>query len=271
MFKIFVSVLTAVFFTSPLAKATEALNTMLKAYEQANYKIARKLAEKNCSRPEALMIKGLCIMFDNESPDYRQGMQILKKVYADKTCPCRFRMKAGLTLARCAQLFQERQEVYGKLGAKVKIDQIYNRVIAADPQSLDAVSAGMFLFEKNVNSAAEKTRRKAFMQMEKFCRNFKGSKRYLVPLRLLAQNRYIALEKDFKSAARHLAAAYHAGISNPRERECYLYQIARIYDLKLNDRENALKLYKEYLEKYPSSEFTNRITKLKNKLERKDM
>ena len=244
---------------------------MLQAYEQANYKRARKLAEKHINRPGALIVKGLCIIFDNESPDYQEGMQILKKVYADKTCPRRFRMKAALTLARCAQLFQERPEVHGKLGAGIKVDKIYYEVIAATPASLDAASAAMFLFEKHVKSADKKERLKAFAQMEKFCNDFKGNRTYLVPLRLLAQNRYIALKNDFKSAARHLATAYHDGISNPRERECYLYQVARIYDLKLKDNKNALKFYKEYLKKYPSSEFTNRVKNLKSKLEQKDI
>jgi tetratricopeptide (TPR) repeat protein len=267
--KVFI-ILTAAILTSAEAKQDEGFDAVLKAYEQANYPLARKLADKYRGRPEALLIKGLCIMFDNESPNYQLGMEILQKVYSDKSCPSHYRLKAALTLARCAQLFQARREVYGNLGAKVKVDKLYHDVISVNPGSLDAVSAEMFLFEKYADSAKPEIRRQAIKQLENFCREFKGKRRYLVPLRLLAQNRF-ALNNDFKSAARHLETAYRDGISNPREQECYLYQLGRIYDLKLNNKEKALEFYNEYLKIYPSSEFTERIKKLKSELERKDI
>ena len=103
-------------------------------------------------------------------------------------------------------------------------------------------------------------------KLEKFCREFKGDPKYLVPLHLLADQKYITVKKDFSSAVKHLVQAYRIGVANPRDAEVVLYRIGRIYDLKLNDHKMGMEYYREFLKKYPQSGYTPAVTRFRQQL-----
>ena len=239
-------------------------NEMLKAYQEQNFSKARKLARKIPKNPKARFVKALLLIYNSRS--YAQGLAELKKLYQDKALPKSLWLQASLAYARVAQLMEKRPEVYGTLADSINSVEIYQELIKAAPKSRTACTAMLFKVADDLLSGDGQKEKQAFFQLENFCKNYKGSKQFLTPLHLLAEDRYIVLKKDYKSAMRHLKTAYKNGVVNPKDRAVVLYRIGRMYDMKLKNKKEAVKYYSEFMRKYPYSDNAPSVKRFLNKI-----
>ena len=240
---------------------------MLAAYGDGDYSRARQLAKTMPDNPKAKLILAMCRVFDPVRQDMSGGMNSLGKLYRAKDLPVAVWAAAALTYGRVAQLVQSRKEVYGNLASKVNPHQVFLAVIAKVPESRVACTALFFDLTEELNGFGTEKADSAFARLERFCRNFKGKPEYLVPLHLLAEQKYIGLKQDYTAAVKHLDAAYKLGIANPRDAEIALYRIGRIYDVKLRNPQAVGKFYRKFLRKYPESGYAPDVTRFLKTLE----
>ena len=163
-------------------------------------------------------------------------------------------------------LMEKRPEVYGTLADGVNSVEIYQEIINTAPKSRMACTAMLFKVADDLLSGDGQKERDTFSELENFCKNYKGSKQFLTPLHLLAEDRYIVLRKDYKSAMRHLKTAYKSGVVNPKDRAVVLYRIGRMYDMKLKNKTEAVKYYSEFLQQYPYSDNAPSVKRFLNKI-----
>lgn len=258
-------------FAGSMLYADNTVNDMLRAYGDGNYAKARRLAEKMKEKPEARLVSALCILFDPVKQDMAGGMAALGKLYLDKNLPTPVWVEAALTYGRVAQLIQGRKELYGGLASGVDTNKIFQEIIDKSPELREACTALFFDLTGEFDSNDEMRVATAFKKLEIFCCDFKGSQEYLVQLHLLADQKYIGLKQEYSLAVRHLEKAYKLGIANPRDSEITLYRIGRIYDLKLEKSEDAIKYYNEFLEKYPESGYAPSVKRFLKQLIQKSM
>jgi tetratricopeptide (TPR) repeat protein len=246
--------------------AGSSIDEMLGAYGNGNYSKALKLAERLPGKPEAKLVSALCMIFDSLKQDMSGGMLELEKLYQNKNLPLPVWARAALIYGRVAQLVQERKELYGDFASGVNAHEVFQSVIDRTPDSREACTALFFDLTKELDHSGHKKLDATFGRLENFCRDFKGKPEYLTPLHLLADQKYIALKKDYAVAVRHLEKAYELGIVNPRDAEIVLYRIGRIYDLRLNNKHEAMKYYNEFLRKYPDSGYAPNVKRFLKQL-----
>lgn len=230
-------------------------DAMLKAYADLNYSRARSLAARNMKSPQARLVTALCMIHDNGNQNIEQAFKELRGLIDDKQCPAPVKLQAMFAYARTAQLMQERPEVFKHTADNIKPEELYRQIIKLAPESREACSAALFIAYPYILSGDKAKIAEGFKSLEDFCTDFKGDKKLLVPIHLFAELQYILLNNDYKSSLRHLLAAYNSGIANPKNEPVYLYRIARIYDTKLKDPQNAMKYYREFLKRYPHSAY----------------
>lgn len=224
-------------------------NDMFEAYAINNYPQARTLAKaKGKNDPEARLILSLTKVYDKSYPEKVaiEGLHELGDYMRDKTVPAKLRRIAALSYARCAQLMQDRQDIYGTAADKINYTEIYQKIIEENPNSSDACIALFYM-------------RPELEDISRFGQKFQGDKRDLVPLYLYAANESIKTEKNFKLAISYLKDAYRFGISHPSVRQATLFRIGFLYDKKLNDFKSAEKYYREFIQKYPLARNTRII------------
>jgi len=249
--------------------AGNTVGDMLVAYGNGNYSKARRMAERISDKPEARLVTALCLAFDPVKQDMPGGMAALKKLYLNKSLSIPVWTQAALTYGRLAQLIRERKELYGNLASGVNTHAVFQAVINKTPKSREACTALLFELTEELAGSDQMKIKSAFNRLENFCSNFEGRREYLLPLHLLADQRYISLKQDFSSAVKHLKKAYELGIANPRDAEIVLYRIGRIYDLKLNDKREAAKYYHKFLLNYPESGYAPDVRRFIENLKRR--
>lgn len=246
--------------------AADKVDEMLEAYGNLNYSKATRLAETMPENPKAKLVLALCSLFSPISQDIQGGLEKLSDLYKNENIPIEVWCEAALTYGRVAQLVQERSEIYGGIAENINPPSVFHRIIERAPESNAACTALLFELLADFDSSDTQKVESAFQRLENFCREFKGKKKYLVPLYLLADQKYIFMKKDFSTAVENLRKAYEIGIANPKDAEVVLYRIGRIYDLKLKKNTQAAKYYRVFLEKYPESGYAPAVERFLQEL-----
>ena len=156
-------------------------NDMFEAYAINNYPQARTLARaKGKNDPEARLILSLTKVYDKSYPEKVaiEGLHELGDYMKDPKNPERLRRIAALSYARCAQLMQDRQDIYGSAADKINYTAVYEKIIEESPNSSDACIALFYMRPK-------------LEDISRFGQKFEGDKRDLVPLYLYAANEAI--------------------------------------------------------------------------------
>ena len=110
----------------------------------------------------------------------------------------------------------------------------------------------------------------AFAELEQFlAQPDRRDRAFLGIIHWFAANEYIAQQRNYKQAVKHLVQAGELGIANPRFLTEIRFQTARLYDLKLHDKKNALKYYKNFVKHYPAAQSTVAVKRFIKQLEGK--
>jgi len=229
----------------------DASHAALEAYAEMDYAQAEKLAVKIPDTPNGKLVGGLCDLYDRSHQNIERGQKTLSHLFNDEKTPLEIRLEAGLALGRTVQLMKQRHDLYGKSADLYNHDEILGKVRKLAPGSRADRDAFFYLIRERLEDP--KRSDAAFKELEEYFRNFKGEKKLLPPLQLLAEYEYIRLRRDYKSAVRHLAEGYETGFANPSQTRSALFRLAFLYDRKLHNKPMAVKYYKEYLERYPYS------------------
>jgi tetratricopeptide (TPR) repeat protein len=150
---------------------------------------------------------------------------------------------------------QRRNGVYPAAG-KVNWKKSYNAILEKFPDSAYACRTIVYLLEDDFSQSDPEISAGAFDKLESFIKKFAGDSRNLVPVHLFADFEYIARRVDYKSAIRHLKAAYDLGIISPKVAEETLFRLGRMSQIKLKNSQSAEKYYTIFLEKFPHSRYT---------------
>lgn len=222
-----------------------------KAYAAMNYAQAGKLAKPISDTPEGQLIGGLCDLYDRSNQNIERGQQVLAGLFRNEKTPLPYRVEAGVALGRTSQLMKERRDLYGDAADRYDHVEIFEGVRKLAPGSRADRDAFFYLIRERLEDP--KQAEAAFKDLEAYFRDFKGDKKLLPPLHLLAEYEYIRLRRDYKSAVRHLMEGYEIGFANPNENRGGLFRLAFLYYRKLDDKPMAIKYFDEFLTRYPYS------------------
>ena len=233
----------------PDAKGTAS--AALKAYAAMDYTQAGKLARTIPHTPEGRLVSGLCDVYDRTRQDIRRGQLTLAELFYNDKTPLPYRLEAGVALGRTTQLMKERRDLYRDAADRYDHVKIFEAVRKLAPGSSADRNAFFYLIRERLENPEQADA--AFEELETFFRDFRGDRKLLPPLHLLAEYEYIRLRRDYKNAARHLMEGYEIGFANPNENRGGLFRLAFLFHRKLNDKPMAVKYFKEYLKRYPYS------------------
>lgn len=223
----------------------------LKAYAAMNYTQAGKLATQISDTPEGQLVGGLCDLYDRSQQKIDRGQQALSELFHNEKTPLSYRVEAGVSLGRTSQLMKERRDLYGDAADRYDHVKILEGVRKLAPGSRSDRDAFFYLMRERLEDP--KRADAAFEELEAYFRDFKGDRKLLPPLHLLAEYEYIRLRRDYKSAIRHLMEGYEIGFANPNENRSGLFRLAFLYYRKLDDKPMAMKYFDEFLTRYPYS------------------
>ena len=247
------------------SKKVSTEEAALKAYSNMQYPLARTLANRHPGKPESRLVLALCAVFDRKKQDLGYGLPELKKLYDDKSLSGNIRLQAGLAYARAAQTLQMRKGLY-PVADGIDFNKFYDEIIGEFPDSPEACMAALYKASGLFESGKKED---AFKLLTSFLNTFKGNRKYLSAVNLLLADQYIIQYKNYRESARHLTMALEDGISNPKTREETLFRIARAYDIKLNNKADAIKYYQLFLKEYPNSSSVPVVKRYLRKLGKK--
>ena len=225
-----------------VSKAEQETDPLVQAYAMNNYSRVRTLGAERKNEPLAALLLSLAKVYDKTQSEAvtKRGVEELGLYFADKNKPNVFRVLAGLSYARCAQLMKDRKDIYGSFADGIDPLKVYDEILKMAPDSKEAVAA--FLYK---NPTSE--------EIDAYVRTFTGDRQYLIPLHLYIANRLIHEKQDYRKAVEHLKQAYESGIVHPSIRRGMLFRIGYLYDKRLNDYKAAEPYYKEFVKQYPLS------------------
>lgn len=225
---------------------------MIQAYGDGQYYQAIRLAQKCKNTDKRKLIVALCRVYDLKRRDISEGLPALQALYENKSIAVDIRLVAGLSCARAAQTLSMRDDIYSD-AKLIDYRSIYDAIIRNHPDTSAAVFSLMYLGQELFEDGKADDTKKAFTLFRDFIRSYRGDERYITPLHLMLADQYIIHGRHYDKAVKHLEQAYRIGISNPKNSENTSYRIARIYATWLNNRNMAVKWYKQYLKQYPNS------------------
>lgn len=227
---------------SQAVKAEKEVDPLIQAYAVGNYSRVRTLGADRKNEPLASLLLSMTKAYDKTQSEAtaKEGVRELGLFYANKANPKALRILAGLSYARCAQLMQDRKDIYGDFADKIEYRKIYKDIMESVPNSKEAATAFLYMYPDKET-------------VDEYIRNFKGDTQLLIPLHLYTANRLIKEKKDYKNAVEHLKAAYALNIVHPSIRRSLLLRIGYLYEKRLNDFKSAEPYYREYIKRYPLS------------------
>lgn len=222
--------------------AKQQADPLIQAYSVNNYSRVRTLGASRKDEPLASLLLSLAKVYDKTQSENvaKHGVEELGLFFADKSKPKALRVLAGMSYARCAQLMQDRKDIYGNFADKIEYKKVYQEILNMAPNSKEAVAA--FLYMEPTSE-----------EIDAYAKTFTGDKQYLIPLHLYIANKLIREKQDYKNAVAHLEKAYKTGIVHPSVRRSVLLRIGYLHDKRLNDYKGAEPYYKEYIKVYPLS------------------
>ncbi len=213
------------------------------AYAEQDYNLTARLLKTAPESAEKRLIGALCDLYDRNRQDIGRGQKVCAEIFADDGVELKYRLEAGMALARTAQLMKERREVYGRKADGYDHVEIYRKVMVLAPDTAAARDAFIYLMRERTD----------WEELEAYCRDFKGERKLLAPVHLLAEYEYIRQKRDYGNAIRHLEAGYRLGFSNPSEDRAALFRLGFLNYKKLGDKAQGKRYFEEYLAKYPVS------------------
>jgi len=234
---------------------------LARAYAAQDYHLAARLLEAAPESVEKRLIGALCNLYDRSRQKIDRGQRALAEIFGDERAELRYRLEAGISLARTAQLMKERRDVYGHRADVYDHAAIYRKLLELAPGS--AVSRDAFLYWMRERLEADE----GWDDLEAYCREFGGDRKLLAPVHLLAEYEYIRRKRDYRNAVRHLEAGYRLGFSNPGEGRAALFRLGFLTYTKLGDRVRGKTYFEEYLDKYPVSNLAAAAKRFLNEME----
>ncbi len=223
---------------------------LAKAYVAQDYNLAAKLLKSAPESAEKRLIGALCDLYDRSRQKIDRGQRACAEIFDNGNVELKYRLEAGMALARTAQLMKERPDVYGNKADVYDHIAIYRKLMELVPGTMVARNAFIYLIRERLESD------EGWDELEDFCREFKGDRKLQVPVHLLAEYEYIRQKRDYRNAIRHLEAGYRLGFSNPSEDRSALFRLGFLNFRKLEDKAQGKKYFEEYLLKYPTSNLT---------------
>jgi tetratricopeptide (TPR) repeat protein len=221
------------------------------AYSQQNFHKAARLAREFRHTPHGRLLSGLCDVFDKEENTLKRGLHTLEELFNDPGIPLKIRLEAGLTLARTLRL--EQLQHAPEAGRHSKADRIFLAIIKLAPDTEYARDAMFYHSLNHFSSCDAKVCSDGFNGLENFINNFRGPKKLLAPLHLLAEHEYIRLRKNYHAAVAHLESGIKIGFTNPNEQRSAMFRLGFFYYKYLKDRPRAEKALTDFLRRYPNS------------------
>lgn len=105
------------------------------AYAERDYNQVAKLLKSVPESKEKRLIGALGDLYDRSRQNIGRGQQVCAEIFADEEVELKYRMEAGIALARTAQLMKERRDVYGKKADDYDHVEIYRKVMELKPDS----------------------------------------------------------------------------------------------------------------------------------------
>lgn len=238
------------------------------AYSQGKLKHAYDLIRRAKRSPKTRLLSALIKIYYKEQRDLTAAFAELNSLYEEESIDAAVWRQAALAYARAAQLMQRRKNLFPE-AENIPFIDIYENIIKKYPDSQEAVYATAYMTADYFSSQDIEKCKKGFQISEQFICSFKGNKRLLVPLHLQMDFEYIARERNYIAAEKHLSLAYKYGIVNPKIKEIALFRLGRINDYKLHNMKAAQKYYLEFLQKYPYSMYKNVVKRYLSKINSK--
>jgi hypothetical protein len=239
-------------------------------YQQGDLAKAADLAEQQSEQPLGRLVLSLCRIHDLDNQDIQSGLLGLKELFEDSGVDPLIRLEAKLSYTRTIQLLQVRGR--HKQYDSVNVEELFSEVIEDAGDDERACYAALYLTEYHFESYLESNDKaeghKAIDCIEQFLADYTGSEKNTVFLHLYAEKMYTNITEDYAKSLMHLEAAYRIGLTVVA-RQSVLFKLGRINDIKLNDKEAAVKYYKEYLRLYPYVTKTPLVKRYLGELEEK--
>jgi tetratricopeptide (TPR) repeat protein len=217
------------------------------AYVAQDYNLVAKLLPSTPESLEKRLIGALCDLYDRSRQNVGRGQKTCAGIFANENVEMKYRLEAGIALARTAQLMKERRDVYGDRADSYDHLKIYRELMRLAPGTETARNAFVYLMRESLEQ------NEGWEELESFCREFKGERKLLAPVHFLAEYEYIRQKRDYRNAARHLEAGSQLGFSNPNVGRSALFRLGFLNYRKLGNKALAKKYFQEYLKKYPVS------------------
>ena len=227
----------AIMAAAALTLSVRAGDTMFEAYADGDYYTAGRLARARLPEPEARLISALSRLYEPSASHAEEGLRDLYELCGEKVLSPELQLQGQLSLARCAQLMQQRDDLYGQRADYVNWHGIYDEIIRNHPNDPAACDALLYL-----EAQPEVTL--------PFAAAYQGDRRDLTAIYMYAATLYIE-RGEFIPAARALETAYNIGIGNPIFSQLALFRIGYLYDRRGGDYQSAEKYYREFIERYP--------------------
>jgi tetratricopeptide (TPR) repeat protein len=245
------------------------MSQLTKAYSLQNWPRVRKLMGE-ISDP--LTQKYAEAIFNLNAPDGDKmlGLTQFKSLFNSENE--QIKRQSMLSYARGIDLMKMRPDLFPEAASLPETTGIYQTILTAYPDNKVACYAIIFKCKK-VFDAPKVDKAKldaAFAELERFlAQPEKRDRAFLGIVHWFASNEYIAQNGDYKRAVAHLVRAGELGIANPSFLTEIRFQTARLYDIKLHDKKNALKYYKIFVKHYPDSKSTIPVKRFIKQLEAK--
>ena len=239
-------------------------------YQQGDLVKAAELAQLHTDQPLGQLVLSLCRVHDLEKQDIKSGLVGLEGLFGDNDIDPVIRLEAKLSYTRIIQLLQirGRHEQYDS----VNVEGLFAEIIEDAGNDKRACYAALYLteyhFEGYLKTNNEAKGQKAIDCIEQFLADYKGSKENTVFLHLYAEKMHTNITEDYQKSLMHLETAYQIGVSAVAK-QSVLFKLGRINDIKLNNKEAAVKYYKEYLRLYPYVTKTPLVKRYLGELEEK--
>ena len=243
---------------SPASKTAEA-------YFSLQWSRMRRLLNKSKFSPRETLSLAFYYLYAPDE-DRLLALHKLNAVITKNSVPALIRRQAMLSYARGLELMQLRPKLYPEMNKLDDPLRIYTEIIKTYPESKEACYAIIYktrrLLVRAKKSNDNDGNPEAFSGLEDFLAKPELRNRELIgDVFWFAGNSYIVEKRDYRKAVKSYIMADKYGIANPLFLNNIRFQIGRIYDIKLHDREKALKYYRRYIELYPSSNMALSVKK----------
>lgn len=160
-----------------------------------------------------------------------------------------------MSYARAVQLLQIRDRI--KDYNQIDVRKMYLELINEAGQDRRACFAASYLaedyFEAFLKTGDNKSGLKGLEIFENFIEDYKGDQQDMVFLHLYVERIYRIVSENYEKSFEHLEKAHCLGVKSIIVNRNTLFMLGRVSDVKLNNRDSAIKYYKLFLQEHPNA------------------